>query len=41
MQFAKEQAKKAGVTLAEPVDTKAASELYTYFGRAALGGKVR
>jgi len=27
--------------LAEPVDTKVASELYTYFGRAALGGKVR
>ena len=36
VQFAKEQAKKAGVALAEPVPLKAHTELYTYFGRAAL-----
>ena len=34
--FAKEQAKAAGVTLAEPTPVKTNTELYTYFGRAAL-----
>ena len=35
-EFAKEQAKKSGVTLAEPIPMKANTELYTFFGRAAL-----
>jgi hypothetical protein len=39
--FAKEQAKKAGVSMGEPVDSKTAAELYTFFGRSALGGKVQ
>lgn len=37
--FAKEQAKKAGVVPVEPVVAKQLSELYTFFGRAALDKK--